>query len=940
MSLRRSNRQRAAAFPRKQKQYRIESDSEEDDGDETEMDESCNLRFGGGVLAILKSDNNAMRKQRKNGNGKSSAGKNRIMTSPPLKRSSRVQEIQIADENGTTPPPKSVVMTRSAMQAISPLTTLKPNLGRGRSKVVQDVYREENSRTDSFGDSIEDQDEDDETQHQTISHAEEKSVSIISEGSEEEEEEEAYEDSYDEASESSSEFEFGVDDEEFIPDEEDQDDEDKDDEDVDDESADFIVEDVSEDKSLGNVSNHDSTTKYDDIDNDVDVDDNDNENDNVLHFDDTEDSEIVIHESDNASTVNGDVDYDDDDTVELGDTPAKAGLPRKTLDFSSPEPQMAMIVDDDEDAFDDDDVLLVTVIDSDSVDGSTIVLTFDEDEDEENNVEDNESTSIHEEEEQQSITESRTSNRKTEKSVIHDEEGKVQSLSSSTYKKSISIQNEGKNRTTGKDYQPESSKGIKSVAPETSKEVCKTKSNKHYRQEGAVKRGKWALGAKIGVGSFGEVHVGMNTQTGVLMAVKKFRMEGAVMKDIRTEVELMRSFKHVNIVRYLGAQMDKEFLHIFQEWVPGGSVAGLVSKFGSFSIEVIQSYISQTLSGLRYLHDNNIMHRDIKGSNILVNDEGVVKLADFGASKKLKNLAADMMMSLTVRGTPYFMAPEVFEEKYSAKADIWGIGCVAFQMVTAKPPWKELGFTNPISLFNHMKKQKGPPLMEHPQKESFSKQQELSWDLFEQFVCRCFEYDSSQRPSAKEIQDDPFFLTSIDGDADDDESTHFRGLFSPGNESKKLFSPKQFSSPAKQSSPARHSTRTKSKGRQEMTFMSPPLPKKSTDGKESHFAKCDTPPTQPKVQNSPSPDTQEWPAWAKTELDKQNSCKEKISETKEMTRNNLPELMDSLALSEDSRDANKKTSTERRSSNFGSSTAYSSLIGVNFLEGTRSNPST
>eukprot|EP00532_Pseudo-nitzschia_australis_P004032 CAMPEP_0168201928 /NCGR_PEP_ID=MMETSP0139_2-20121125/23993_1 /TAXON_ID=44445 /ORGANISM="Pseudo-nitzschia australis, Strain 10249 10 AB" /LENGTH=125 /DNA_ID=CAMNT_0008127567 /DNA_START=83 /DNA_END=460 /DNA_ORIENTATION=- len=92
------------------------------------------------------------------------------------------------------------------------------------------------------------------------------------------------------------------------------------------------------------------------------------------------------------------------------------------------------------------------------------------------------------------------------------------------------------------------------------------------------------------------------------------------------------------------------------------------------------------------------MHRDIKGSNILVNNEGVVKLADFGASKKLKNLAADMMMSLTVRGTPYFMAPEVFEEKYSAKADIWGIGCVAFQMATAKPPWKELGFTNPISL--------------------------------------------------------------------------------------------------------------------------------------------------------------------------------------------------------------------------------------------------
>uniref|UniRef100_A0A7S4AJ49 Protein kinase domain-containing protein n=1 Tax=Pseudo-nitzschia australis TaxID=44445 RepID=A0A7S4AJ49_9STRA len=928
MSLRSSNRQRAAAFARKQKQYRIESDSDDDDDDddETEKNESCNLRFGGGVLAILKSNKNVMRKQRKNGNGKSSAGKNRIMTSPPLKRASRDQGEEIADENGMTPPPKSVVMTRSKMRAISPLTALKPNLRPRRSKVVQDAYREENSRTDSFDDSFEDQDEDDETQHQNISHAEDKSVSLHSECSEEEEEEEeSYEDSYDEASESSKEFEFGVDDvdEEFIPDEEDEGegDEDEDEEDEDDESADFIVDDLSEDIFLESVSNDTSTTKRHDSDNDVDVDvdvdDTDNgyededEGDNVLNCDDAGDTEIVIHERDNASTVNGDIDYDGDDTVELGDTPAKAELPRKTLDFSSPEPQMAMILDDDEDVFDDNDVLLATVIASDSVDGSTVVFTFDEDE--ENDVEDNEPTSIQEEEERPSIKESLSCNRKTKKSVVDYEEVKAQSLSSSANTQSLKL---------------ESSKGIK------------TENNKDYRQEGAVKRGKWALGAKIGVGSFGEVHVGMNTQTGVLMAVKKFRMEGAVMKDIRTEVELMRSFKHVNIVRYLGAQMDKEFLHIFQEWVSGGSVAGLLSKFGSFSIEVIQSYISQTLSGLRYLHDNNIMHRDIKGSNILVNNEGVVKLADFGASKKLKNLAADMMMSLTVRGTPYFMAPEVFEEKYSAKADIWGIGCVAFQMATAKPPWKELGFTNPISLFNHMKKQKGPPLMEHPQKESFSKQQEMSWNLFEQFVCRCFEYESSQRPSAKEIQDDPFFLTSVDGDADDDESTHFRGLFSPGNESKKLFSPKQFSSPAKQLSPARCLTRTKSKGRQDMTLMSPPLPKKNTERIESPFAKCDTPPTQPKVQNSPSPDTQEWPAWAKTELRKQNSCKEKISETKDATRNNLPELMDSLALSEDSRDPNQKTSTERRSSNFGSSTAYSSLIGVNFLESTRSDPST
>jgi len=332
------------------------------------------------------------------------------------------------------------------------------------------------------------------------------------------------------------------------------------------------------------------------------------------------------------------------------------------------------------------------------------------------------------------------------------------------------------------------------------------------------------------------------------------------------------------------------------------------------------------------------MHRDIKGSNILVNDEGIVKLADFGASKKLKNLADNMMMSLTVRGTPYFMAPEVFEEKYSAKADIWGIGCVAFQMATSKAPWKDQGFSNPISLFNHIKKQKGSPPMEHPQKESFSKRQQVSWNLFEKFVCRCFEQDPSKRPSAKELLDDPFFFTLAEDDFDDDESTHYRGLFSPGNESKKLFSPKQLlPSPAKLPSPAHQLMQTKNVVQRDITFMSPPRQKKKIERGSSTFSKCDTPPKQIEIRNSPSPDTREWPVWARAQLEKQDSYKEKSSESKE-TPQGISELLDSLALSEDSGSIRQKLSMERRSSTIGSSTAYSNLAGLNFLATTGSNP--
>lgn len=172
-----------------------------------------------------------------------------------------------------------------------------------------------------------------------------------------------------------------------------------------------------------------------------------------------------------------------------------------------------------------------------------------------------------------------------------------------------------------------------------------------FRREGSVKRGKWKLGSKIGSGAFGVVHVGMNTHTGTLMAVKSLKMEHSIMKDAQREIQLLRMLHHENIVRYYGAEMDSKYLRIFQEWVPAGCLTAMLSKFGPFPLTVLRNYLAQILEGLTYLHANNIMHRDIKGSNILVSDEGIVKLADFGASKRFTQLKGDMMMSLTMRGS-------------------------------------------------------------------------------------------------------------------------------------------------------------------------------------------------------------------------------------------------------------------------------------------------
>lgn len=137
----------------------------------------------------------------------------------------------------------------------------------------------------------------------------------------------------------------------------------------------------------------------------------------------------------------------------------------------------------------------------------------------------------------------------------------------------------------------------------------------------------WTKGRLIGAGAFGRVFQGLDDDTGQIVAVKQVALtkdealKGRVAEHVRAleaEVAVLLQLNHRNIVRYLGTERTEETLNIFLEYVPGGSIASLIEKFGPLKPSVIRMYAQQILRGLEYLHAKKIMHRDIKGANILV----------------------------------------------------------------------------------------------------------------------------------------------------------------------------------------------------------------------------------------------------------------------------------------------------------------------------------
>ncbi|KAM7487511.1 hypothetical protein LguiB_024995 [Lonicera macranthoides] len=250
---------------------------------------------------------------------------------------------------------------------------------------------------------------------------------------------------------------------------------------------------------------------------------------------------------------------------------------------------------------------------------------------------------------------------------------------------------------------------------------------------------KYDLLHELGKGSYGSVYKARDLRTSEMVAIKVISLsEGEEgYEEIRGEIEMLQQCSHPNVVRYLGSYQGEEYLWIVMEYCGGGSVADLMNVTDEPLEEYQIAYICrEALKGLSYLHSIFKVHRDIKGGNILLTEQGEVKLGDFGVAAQLTRT---MSKRNTFIGTPHWMAPEVIQEsRYDGKVDVWALGVSAIEMAEGLPPRSTV---HPMRVL-FMISIEPAPMLEDKEK----------WSLvFHDFIAKCLTKEPRLRPTASEM---------------------------------------------------------------------------------------------------------------------------------------------------------------------------------------------
>ncbi|XP_078499847.1 STE20-like serine/threonine-protein kinase isoform X2 [Lissotriton helveticus] len=289
------------------------------------------------------------------------------------------------------------------------------------------------------------------------------------------------------------------------------------------------------------------------------------------------------------------------------------------------------------------------------------------------------------------------------------------------------------------------------------RKIFKLGSEKKKKQYEHVKRDQnpeeyWQIIGELGDGAFGKVFKAQNKETGILAAAKVIDTKSEdELEDYMVEIDILASCDHTNIVKLLDAFYYENNLWILIEFCAGGAVDAVMLELERPLTEPqIRVVCKQTLDALVYLHENKIIHRDLKAGNILFTIDGDVKLADFGVSAK--NTKTIQRRDSFI-GTPYWMAPEVVmcetskDRPYDYKADVWSLGVTLIEMAQIEPPHHEL---NPMRVLLKIAKSE-PPTLAQPSRWS---------NDFNDFLRKCLEKNLDVRWNASQLLQHPF-VTSV-----------------------------------------------------------------------------------------------------------------------------------------------------------------------------------
>eukprot|EP00924_Labyrinthula_sp_SR-Ha-C_P012937 snap_masked-scaffold_12-processed-gene-4.14-mRNA-1 protein AED:0.37 eAED:0.37 QI:0/0/0/0.33/1/1/3/0/928 len=288
---------------------------------------------------------------------------------------------------------------------------------------------------------------------------------------------------------------------------------------------------------------------------------------------------------------------------------------------------------------------------------------------------------------------------------------------------------------------------------------------------------KYIIGREIGKGGCSTVFECFSKDMSESFAVKRIpliKVSQNKRNVFEAEVSILKTLQHDNIVKYVDTVSTSSHLFIILEYMENGSLAKSLNLFGAFHETKVKIFVAQILNGLKYLHEKNVIHMDVKCGNLLLSSTGVVKLADFGVSQSLTHHQDTLKMRTksqggdSVAGTPYWMAPEVIMmENPDTKCDIWSLGCVVVELMSTKPPYFHLPTMTAMykiaqSSDEEFLKSAIKSILEredNPNKNKFTGEVEIS-EMMINFLAKCFRKIVKDRLTAAELLQEPWVRTN------------------------------------------------------------------------------------------------------------------------------------------------------------------------------------